>query len=125
MRQDRVLLGIAIRSVAAVAVGLMFWGPADPVDAEWSRLPVNTSYTNDAFQFSAARRLAFSEDPSQPTIVSLEKSRDVIWEPALELIQSANTSAGKNELSMKAQAPPIRTIPSQPWRLSHPGPIPT
>ncbi len=82
----------------------MFWRPAEPVHAEWSAIAgENTSYTNDAFQFSAARRLAFSEDPSQPTIVSLEKSRDVIWEPALELIQSANTSAGKNELSMKAQ----------------------
>src|SRR6478672_1913450 len=72
--------------------------------AEWSAIvSERTSYTTDAFQFSAARRLRLSEDPSQPTDVPLNKPEDVIWEPAAEAIHSSPVTFGKNELSVKAQ----------------------
>ncbi|HEX5550336.1 MAG TPA: hypothetical protein VFX36_05870, partial [Nitrospira sp.] len=72
--------------------------------AEWSGIvSERTSYTTDAFQFSAARRLRLSEDPSQPTVVPLDKPEDVIWEPAVEAIHSSPVTFGKNELSAKAQ----------------------
>lgn len=71
--------------------------------AEWSAIAEQkTSYTTDAFQFSSARRLRFSEDPSQPTVVPTDKPEDVIWEPSIEVIRSSPTSLGKNELSIKA-----------------------
>jgi len=71
--------------------------------AEWSAIAEQkTSYTSDAFQFSSARRLALSEDPSQPTVVPLGKPEDVIWEPSLEAIRSSSNSLGRNELSVKA-----------------------
>jgi len=71
--------------------------------AEWSAIAEQkTSYTSDAFQFSSARRLALSEDPSQPTVVPLGKPEDVIWEPSLEAIRSSSNSLGQNELSVKA-----------------------
>ena len=41
------------------------------------------SYTNNVTNFSAARRLKFSEDPSQPTALPSQLS-DVIWDPSLE-----------------------------------------
>lgn len=62
-----------------------------------------TSYTTDAFQFSAARRLSFSEDPSLPTALDLEQEQDVIWEPSLEVIRRFASTAGQPELSFKAR----------------------
>lgn len=98
--------------LALVVACLCLWKPGLPVYAEWSTIAEQrTSYTSDAFQFSSARRLRFSEDPSQPTVVSTEKPQDVIWEPALEVIQSLNTSLGKNELSVKAQGSIYTTNP--------------
>lgn len=71
--------------------------------AEWSAIvSERTSYTTDAFQFSAARRLRLSEDPTQPTDVPLNKPEDVIWEPAAEAIHSSPVTFGKNEFSVKA-----------------------
>lgn len=71
--------------------------------AEWSAIAEEkTSYTTDAFQFSSARRLALTEDPSQPTVVPLNKQEDVIWEPSVEVIQSSSNSLGRNDLSIKA-----------------------
>jgi len=52
--------------------------------------------------FSAARRLKFSEDPSQPTALPSQLS-DVIWDPLLEVIRSSSSTLGPNELSLKAQ----------------------
>ncbi|MDP3091340.1 MAG: hypothetical protein Q8N04_11715 [Nitrospira sp.] len=83
---------------ATIAVGF-----SPPVHAEWSAIAEQkTSYTTDAFQFSSARRLRFSEDPSQPTVVSTEKPEDVIWEPSLEVRRGVSNGLGKNELSFKA-----------------------
>ena len=67
--------------------------------AEWSAIAEQrVSYTNDAFQFSSARRLALSEDPSQPTLFPWEKPEDMIWEPAVELIRSGSTTWGQRIL---------------------------
>ncbi|CAI4033927.1 hypothetical protein DNFV4_04369 [Nitrospira tepida] len=71
--------------------------------AEWSlNAGQKVSYTTDAFQFSASRRLALSEDPTQPTIVPLEKPQDVVWEPMVEAVRTSSNRWGANELSMKA-----------------------
>ena len=86
----------------AAAVSLALW-PV-PAHAEWSAVAEQkTSYTTDALQFSSARRLALSEDPSQPTVVPVEKPEDVIWEPSLEIIRGSFNALGKNELSIKAR----------------------
>jgi hypothetical protein len=92
-----------LRTIAAV-VGFGTICPVicSPARAEWSAIAEQrTSYTTDAFQFSSARRLALSEDPSQPTVVPLEKPEDVIWEPAVEVIRSGLNGFGRNELSVK------------------------
>lgn len=74
------------------------------IRAEWSlNAGQKVSYTTDAFQFSSSRRLALSEDPTQPTIVPLEKPQDVIWEPMVEAVRTSSNRLGANELSFKAR----------------------
>ncbi len=103
MPRERPLLVLALRACLWLAAGTAFFRPGMPVHAEWSAFAEQkTSYTTDAFQFSSARRSRLSEDPSQPTVVSTDKPQDVIWEPALQVIQSTHTSMGHNELSVKA-----------------------
>lgn len=73
------------------------------VMAEWSAVAESkVSYTDDVTNFSSARRLKFSEDPSQPTGIPTQLS-DVIWDPSLEVIRSSSSALGPNELSIKAQ----------------------
>jgi len=73
------------------------------VMAEWSAIAESkVSYTDNVTNFSAARRLKFSEDPSQPTGLPTQLS-DVIWDPSLEVIRSSSSTLGPNELSIKAQ----------------------
>ncbi len=104
MRYRHGCSSIGMRVGFWLTVGVLISGPDGMVRAEWSAVAEQkTSYTTDAFQFSAARRLRLTEDPSQPTVVSTEKPSDVIWEPALEVIHSTPTAQGKNELSIKAQ----------------------
>ena len=104
MRYVRSLLSVGFRSALWVMAGSLIWAPDRLVQAEWSAVAEQkTSYTTDAFQFSSARRLRLTEDPSQPTVVSADKPEDVIWEPALEVIHATLTAQGKNELSVKAQ----------------------
>ncbi len=99
-----VLLYILLRSPCLLAGGYLLGAWDGPAQAQWSAVAEQkTSYTTDAFQFSSARRLRLTEDPSQPTVVSADKPEDVIWEPALEVIHSTPTAQGKNELSVKAQ----------------------
>jgi len=70
--------------------------------AQWSmNVGQKVSYTTDAFQFSSSRRLALSEDPTQPTIVPLKKPQDVIWEPMVEVVRASSNRWGANELSLK------------------------
>jgi hypothetical protein len=73
------------------------------IRAEWSlNAGQKVSYTTNVFQFSASRRLALSEDPTQPTIVPLDKPQDVVWEPMVEAVRASSTRLGANELSLKA-----------------------
>lgn len=82
-------------------LGLLF--PLEALAADWSAVAEQkVLYTDDVFQLSSARRLALAEDPSQPTIVPVEKPDDVVWEPSLELIRSSASRLGKTELSLKA-----------------------
>ncbi len=93
--------GRGILLVGAVVVASL--SVCQPARGEWSAIAEQrTSYTTDAFQFSSARRLALSEDPSQPTVVPLDKSEDVIWEPTVEVIRSDSNHVGLDELSVKA-----------------------
>lgn len=70
--------------------------------AQWSAIAEGkVAYTDDVTNFSAARRLKFSEDPSQPTGLPSQLS-DVIWDPSLEVIRSSSSTLGPNELSIKA-----------------------
>ena len=72
------------------------------VMARWSAIAESkVSYTNDVTNFSAVRRLKFSEDPSQPTGLPTQLS-DVIWDPSLEVLRSSSSTLGPNELSIKA-----------------------
>jgi len=73
------------------------------VMAEWSAIAESkVSYTDNVANFSAARRLKFSEDPSQPTGIATQLS-DVIWDPSLDVRRSSSSTLGPNELSVKAQ----------------------
>jgi len=74
-----------------------------PVRADWSVITQSRmTYADDVFQFSAARRQRFSEDPSQPTVVPVKKTSDVVWDPSVELIRASRNALGSNELSVKA-----------------------
>ncbi len=73
------------------------------VRAEWSAITGSRmTYTDDVFQFSSARRQRFSEDPSQPTAVPIEKRGDVVWDPSLEVIHSSQSALGPTAVSLKA-----------------------
>lgn len=90
--------------LVAWATTLLLTPLAEAADAGWSAVAgTKTSYTTDVFQFSAARRLALGEDPSQPTIVPLDKPSDVIVEPSIEMTRALSTNWGRTELSVKAQ----------------------
>lgn len=77
--------------------------PAGAAAADWSAIAESkVFYTNDVFVFSAARRLAVHEDPTQPTKVETGKPQDAVWEPSLEV---ARKSSGHlpTEVSFKGQ----------------------
>jgi hypothetical protein len=77
--------------------------PARLVAADWSAIAETKAiYTNDVFAYSAARRLALSEDPSQPTITPLDRPQDLIWEPSLEAIRASASQFGRTEVSVRA-----------------------
>ena len=104
MPYQRALLSVGFRLAVGIVAGYCLMTPDRTARAEWSAIAEQkTSYTTDAFQFSSARRLRLTEDPSMPTVVSTDKPQDVIWEPALEVIHSTPTMQGKNEWSVKAQ----------------------
>jgi hypothetical protein len=54
--------------------------------AEWSlETGAKLSYTDNAFEFSGARRNSTDEDPSQPAGRETRNVKDTVWEPAVEL----------------------------------------
>jgi hypothetical protein len=73
-------------------------------DAEgWSAIAEQkVLYTDNAFQFSSARRLTLAEDPSQPTNVQTSKPSDVVWEPSVDVRRASSNRFGRLELSAKA-----------------------
>jgi hypothetical protein len=72
-------------------------------ESDWAAVTAaKLSYTSDVFEFSAARRLAISDDPSQPTVVPLGTRDDWIWEPSVELLRRFSTALGRNEVAVKA-----------------------
>lgn len=60
-------------------------------------------YTDDVALFSAARRLALREDPTQPVIESKGLGDDMVYEPALDVRRTARSSWGQTELSLEMQ----------------------
>lgn len=87
----------------AVALIVLFSLPVR-VMAEWSAIAeTKVLYTDNVFELSSSRRLALAEDPSQPTIVPVKKSSDVVWEPSIDLRhRSRPTNLGDTEVSVKA-----------------------
>lgn len=88
-------------SLALITLAAM---PAPVVAGDWSAVVGNkTVYTDNVFEFSATRRLALSEDPSQPTAVPVNRPTDVVWEPSVELNRSFDHGRSKTDVSAKAQ----------------------
>lgn len=78
--------------------------PGATLGADWSAVVGNqTGYTDNVFEFSATRRLSLSEDPSQPTVVSVGRPSDVVWEPFAEVIRSFDHGSSRTDVSVKAQ----------------------
>lgn len=95
-------LKLTVLSWSWIVAGWTFAFPP-PLLAEWSATAEQrTSFTTDAFQFSTARRLRFNEDPSQPTVVPIDKPEDVIWEPSIKVQRLSINGWGKNEFIVKA-----------------------
>jgi hypothetical protein len=95
--------GLVLVLVTGCLASVLSFEPVWLARAEWSAVAEQrTSFTTDAFQFSSARRLRFSEDPSLPTVVPLKKPEDVIWEPSVEVIKTFAPKPGKTEVSIKA-----------------------
>ena len=83
---------------------VLFFVPCE-ARADWSALAeTKVLYTDNVFEHSSARRMTVSEDPSQPSSVSVKKPSDVIWEPSLDVRHTSTpTHLGSTEVSFKAQ----------------------
>ncbi len=84
-----------------------FVGPASYLQearaGDWSAITeARVLYTDNVSELSATRRLALSEDPSQPTIVPLKNPQDVVWEPSIDVRHKSDTRVGPTEVSVKA-----------------------
>lgn len=115
MRHDRVARAQRWAAIAAVALSLCAGavpvlaaddtvGQAVGTAAAWKvDVGTKTVYTDNVFEFSAARRLALSEDPSQPSIVGVDRPSDLVWEPFVDLTRSFSHGYGTTDVSVKAQ----------------------
>jgi hypothetical protein len=87
------------------AVAVLLWGAAGGLvraGDEWSLVAKSrVAYTTNVFQFSAARRLAFGEDPTQPTVVVIDEPSDIVVEPSAELVRRLHWRWGTTTLSFK------------------------
>lgn len=76
----------------------------DPASAQWTlEAESNFFYTSDAALFSASRRLALMEDPTQPVVDVTGLGSDMVFEPAAEVKRAFSTGLGRTELSVKGQ----------------------
>lgn len=87
----------------ALALGAALLLHPYPARAEWSALTeAKVLYTDNVFELSSARRLSLAEDPSQPSVVPLNKPSDVVWEPSVDLRHSSRpTNLGETVVSFK------------------------
>lgn len=97
------------RSCCLILGGLSFlvfstqlFTPHD-VAADWSAIAeAKALYTDNVFELSSARRLSLSEDPSQPSVVPVNKPSDIVWEPSLDVRHTSHpTNLGPTEVSLK------------------------
>jgi hypothetical protein len=94
-RYDCMLLGVCVTALQFCLTDQSF--------AEWSAITeAKVLYTDNVFEFSAARRLRLSEDPSQPTVVPLNRPSDTVWEPSIDVRRTSSSSLGQTEISFKA-----------------------
>lgn len=94
---------LAIAFIAFLSALIVLSRPAASL-AEWSAIAeANVLYTDNVFELSAARRLALSEDPSQPAIVPTNRPSDVVWQPSIDTRHRSTSRFGLTELSFKAQ----------------------
>lgn len=72
--------------------------------AQWSLdTEVGLFHTDDVALFSASRRLALMEDPTQPVVDVTGQGSDMVAEPQAELKRTVASSFGRTEFSVKAQ----------------------
>lgn len=89
-----------------------FFASADQAGAQWSLdTEANLFYTDDVSLFSASRRLALMEDPTQPAVDVTGQGSDMVVEPQAELKRAFSSAFGRTELSVKAQGFVFATNP--------------
>jgi hypothetical protein len=95
---------ISLLAAAAMGAAILDGSPVSSADTDgWFAIAEQkVLYTDNAFQFSSARRLALAEDPSQPTNVQTEKPSDVVWEPSVDVRRTSSNRFGRLEVSAKA-----------------------
>ena len=95
---------LILRGLSFLLFNVQLFAPCEAM-AGWSAMAeTKVLYTDNVFEHSSARRLTVSEDPSQPSIVSVKKPSDVVWEPSLDVRHTSSpTNLGSTEVSFKAQ----------------------
>lgn len=89
-----------------------FFALADQAGAQWSLdTEANLFYTDDVALFSASRRLALMEDPTQPAVDVTGQGPDMVVEPVAELKRAFSSAFGRTELSVKTQGFVFATNP--------------
>jgi hypothetical protein len=89
-----------------------FFASAGQAGAQWALdTEANLFYTDDVSLFSASRRLALMEDPTQPAVDVTGQGSDMVVEPQAELKRTFSSSFGRTELSVKAQGFVFATNP--------------
>ena len=103
MKRGSRLRSLILGGLSVLFIGAQLLVPHD-VAADWSAIAeAKVLYTDNVFELSSARRLSLSEDPSQPTIVPVQKPSDVVWEPSLDVRHTSHlTHLGQTEVSLKA-----------------------
>lgn len=79
---------------------------ASPSLAEWQFSGEGTFYyTDDAALFSATRRLARHQDPTQPVIDSklANQGNDVVFEPVAQIVKSFSLMGRHTQLAVRGQ----------------------
>ncbi|MDE3225109.1 MAG: hypothetical protein KGN30_06815, partial [Nitrospirota bacterium] len=95
---------MTVSRLALLFLCAAWWAPAEPAVAQWSlETESNLFYTDDVSLFSASRRLALMEDPTQPVVDVTNQGSDTVVEPSAEVKRIFSSALGRTELSVKAQ----------------------